>query len=60
MLWRIFIEYEEFLNWSILFIDRILSSTTNPGQSGSGSNDKERVFHISQISRTGPSWPDAI
>ena len=31
-------------------IDRTLSGVTNPGQSGTGSNDNEEVFHIPQIS----------
>ena len=43
------------LNRSIWPIDRTLSSATTPGQSGLGSNGKERVFHISQSSRTGAS-----
>ena len=38
-----------FLNRSIWLIDRTLTGTTTPGQSGPASNDKEKVLHIPQI-----------
>ena len=35
-----------FLNISIWLIDKILTGTTTPGQSGLGSNGNEGVLHI--------------
>ena len=46
-------------NSSIWPIDRTLSSTTSPGQSGPGSEDNEGVFHVPQSSRiigASPFW----
>ena len=40
---------------SIRPIDRALSGTTTPDQSGPGSNDNEGVLHIPQISKAGVS-----
>ena len=36
----------------ILFIVEALTGTTTPGLSGPGSNNNEKVFHITQRSRT--------
>ena len=44
----------------IRFIDRTLSGATTPGQSGPGSNDNKRVFHIPQISKAGASPLDCL
>ena len=41
------------LQWFYL-TDEIIIGATTPCQSGHGSNWKERVRHISHISRTGP------
>ena len=43
------------LNSSIYPIDGILTGTTSPGLSGTGSNSNEGVLHIPQISRTRAS-----
>ena len=40
-------------NSSIWPIDKTLSGATTLGQSGSGSNGKERVLYIPQSSKTG-------
>ena len=37
-----------------------LTSTTNPGQSGPGSNSNEEVLHIYQSFKTGASQFDAV
>ena len=50
----------KWLNSFIWPIDWILTDTTTPGQSGPGSNDKERVLHISQSSRTWATPSDAV
>ena len=49
------IEYESFLNWSILPIDVTLTGTTTRGWSGPRSNCNEGVLHTPQISRTKAS-----
>ena len=48
-------------NSSIWPIDMTLSGATTPGQSGSGSNGSEGVFHIIQSSSiTGASLSDCL
>ena len=46
-------KYSKWLNSAIWPIDRTLTGTTTPGQSGPASKVNERVFHISQNSKTG-------
>ena len=41
-------------------IDRTLSGTTTPGQSGPESNSKEKVLHIPQSSRAGALSSDYL
>ena len=48
------------LNKSIWPIDGTLTSTTNPCEGGPGSNDNERVYHTSQISRTEDAVSDTV
>ena len=47
-------------NNSILPIDRNLSGTTTPDQSGPGSNGNEKVLYISQSFNTGASPSDCF
>ena len=41
-------------------MDEFLTGTITPGESGSGSDVNEVVFHPLQGSRTGASPPDAV
>ena len=50
----------KWINSSIWPIVATLASITTLGQSGPGSNDKERVLHITLSSRTGASQSDAV
>ena len=45
---------------SIWTIDRTLSGTTDPGQSGPGSNSNKGVLYIPQISKAGASLSDCL
>ena len=54
------IGYESFLDRFIWSIDETLKGTTTPGQSGHGSNCKEEVPDIPQISRNAASLSDAV
>ena len=45
---------------SIWSIDRTLTSTTIPGQSGPGSNGNEGIHHTPQITKTGSSQLDVV
>ena len=47
-------------NSSIQSRDRTLSGAITQGQSGPGSNGKERVLHIPQSSRTEASLSDCL
>ena len=42
----IFVEYKKFLNRSIWNVDGILTGTTNPGESGPGSNGNGMVLPL--------------
>ena len=52
------IDYEWFFNESIWAIDQTPTGTTTSAQSGPGSNDSERVLHISQICMPLMSYPE--
>ena len=54
------IESELLLNRSISSIYGALTGTTNPDQSGPGSNWNEGVLYSPQISRIGVSSSDAV
>ena len=45
---------------SILSVDRTITDTSKPGQSGPWSNVNEGLFHIPQSSRIGASSSDAV
>ena len=48
------------MNSSVWPIDGTLAGTTNPGQSGTGSNSNEEVLPIPQSSKTGAAPSDAV
>ena len=48
-------QIQTIFNRSIQLIDRILTDTATLGQNGPGSHGNKRVFHTTQISRTGTS-----
>ena len=48
------------MNSSVGHLDGTLTGSTNPGQSGPESNDKEGVQNIHQSSTTGASPSDAV
>ena len=50
----------KWLNSSIWFIDGILTGTTTPRQSGSGSNSNQGVFYILKSSKTWASSSDGV
>ena len=47
-------------NSSIRLIDKTLSDTTSPGESGPGNNGNEGVLHIPQSSKTEASPSDEV
>ena len=49
-----------FQNWSIWHLDGTLTGTNNPGQSGTGINDNEKIFHTPESFRSEPSLSDGL